>query len=94
MMRSVKRETGDWNIRETARRLDVNHRYVIEALRGIEPTDATENGQTVRVKLGYPKHKRKTYTITTRTPAPEWMVKVKRAIRVMVADTNKAIIRR
>ena len=94
MMRVVKRETGAYNKRETARRLGVNHKYLGDALRGIEPTDMTENGQTVRIALGYPRHKRKAHTITNRTQQPEWMVKVKRAIRGMVADTNKAVLKR
>jgi len=94
MMRVVKRETGAYNKRETARRLGVNHKYVSDALRGIEPTDMTENGQTVRIALGYPRHKRKPRIATTRTPQPEWTVKVKRAIRGMVADTNKAVLKR
>ena len=93
-MRVVKRETGEYNKRETARRLGVNHKYVSDALRGIEPTDVTENGQTVRIALGYPRHKRKPRIATMRTPQPVWMVKVKRAIRGMVADTNKAVIRK
>jgi integrase len=83
MARSVKRETGVWNLRETARRLGVNQRYVSEALRGIEPKDTTEYLRAVRVKLGYPKHKRKVRSSTTRAPAPEWMVKVKREIEAM-----------
>jgi hypothetical protein len=38
--RQVKRETGTWNIRETARRLGVNQKYVQENLiAGIEPTN-------------------------------------------------------
>ena len=41
IFRQVKRETGRWNIRETARRLGVNQKYVHDNLmKGIEPVNA------------------------------------------------------
>jgi len=56
----VKRETGVWSIRETARRLKVNPKYVFDNLKyGLEPTDRTEKGQEARVKLGLPRLKKK-----------------------------------
>ena len=40
MLYQVKRETKLWNIRETARRLQVNQKYISENIRfGIEPSN-------------------------------------------------------
>jgi hypothetical protein len=40
MLYLVKRETGQWNIRETSRRLEVNQKYISENIRfGIEPSN-------------------------------------------------------
>jgi len=96
LFRKVRRETGAWNIRETARRLGVNQRYVDDNLmKGIEPTDATENGMEVRVRMfmkpNKPKPRKK------RTPKPEeWHGQnfIKRSIRALVKATNDAVVRR
>lgn len=49
----VKRELGIWNIREVARRLNVNPKYVYyNIIGGFEPTDKTEKGQETRKRLG------------------------------------------
>lgn len=56
----VKRETGEWSIRETSRRLQVNPKYVYyNIIGGWEPTDKTEKGQEVRIKLGLKRYKKK-----------------------------------
>ncbi len=52
VLRDVKRETGVWNQREVARRLDVNPKYININLRyGIEPPDSTAEGRETRVKM-------------------------------------------
>jgi hypothetical protein len=76
--RQVKRETGQWNIRETARRLDVNQKYVQENLiHGIEPTDATESGRVTRVKIFLKAYKPKPRVKTEPKPIklPKWLNK-------------------
>lgn len=93
--RQVKRETGTWNIRETARRLGVNQKYVQENLiHGIEPTDATESGRAVRVKIFLKERKPKPRVIKPKVILPDWLMRRKRAIRQLVKDTNDAVIRR
>ena len=74
----VKRETGQWSIRETARRLKINPKYVFDNLiHGIEPTDRTQKGQEVRQKLGLPrlKKKEKSNTIKPKKRKEEFIIK-------------------
>lgn len=69
---NVRRELGYWNIREIARRLDVDHRYVRDYLKqGKEPPDTTIQGQTTRLKLFLPQMKRK------KTQRPQQRITVK-----------------
>lgn len=100
LFRQVKRETGAWNIRETARRIGVNQRYVDDNLiKGIEPTDATENGRMVREKMFMKPYKPHPRTRTARShpeslTADWWDELRKRATRAMVRETNDAVVRR
>jgi hypothetical protein len=95
--RSVRREIGYWNMREIARRLDVNVRYVSDNLeRGIEPPDTTETGRVTRVKMFMKAYKPKPKPKQPRPPdlRPEWLKRRLKAIRGMVKETNDAVVRR
>ena len=89
MARSVRREIGFYNLKETGRRLGVNDKYLHDALRGLEPTDKTENGQSIRMKLGYPKRKRK--QCAPRISIPDWLKPIRRGIRAMSKNTRGAL---
>ena len=87
-----------WNRRELARRLGVNVFYINQLFNdGIEPTDGTENGQAIRVKLHLPKKKRKA---REKPPHPdpltlEWWDELrKRAVRAMAKRTRLSMKRR
>jgi hypothetical protein len=79
--------------RELSRRRGVNILYVSQLIgKGVEPTDQTAKGQAARVKLFLPRTKR-----APREPKPEeWFGQknIKRAIRAMVKDTKRSILRR
>jgi len=93
--RQVKRETGQWNIRETARRLDVNQKYVQENLiHGIEPTDATESGRAVRVKIFLKAYKPKPRKPKAPDLRPEWLKRVIKAKRELTRETADSVVRR
>jgi len=94
--RQVKRELHTWEIiREIARRLDVDHRYVRENLtKGIEPTDSTPEGRATRVKLFMKQYKPKPKKERQPDTRPDWLKRRVKAIRRMVHDTNEAVIRR
>lgn len=92
--RKVHRETGTWNYREIARRLDVNVKYVWQNLtQGIEPP--MENTD-VRKKLFMrtnEKRARSPYAIMphwwTRTPETlAYYLKMKANVKRMVDDTR------
>lgn len=74
--------------RALSRVLGVNILYVSQLLRrGIEPTDQTEKGREVRVKLFLPKRKRK--------PGPrKAILPIQKQIREMAKDTADAVVRR
>jgi len=78
--------------RELSRCRGVNILYVSQLLgKGIEPTDRTSKGQTVRVKLFLPRTKRQ------KTPKPEeWcgQKQIRKAIRKMVKNTKQSILKR
>jgi hypothetical protein len=82
--RRVKRETHSWNIRETARRRDVNVKYVYDNLiHGIEPPDTTDKGRQARVKIFLkehnPKPRKERKPLTRMQKAIMWMVKETKA---------------
>lgn len=82
-----------WNERELARQRKVNISYVSKLLRlGEEPTDRTEKGQEMRVKLFLPKRKPKPRI--ERAPLPEWLVRVKKKIAYMAKQTRQDVLRR
>ena len=77
--RAVKREIHGWNIREIARRLKVNHKYVRDNLvNGIEPPDTTPEGRAARVKMFMPE-RRKTEKQLVQCPQCKRMVSVTKA---------------
>ncbi len=99
--RNVRREIGYWSLREIARRLDVNVRYVSDNLeRGVEPPDTTEAGRATRVKMFMSEYKPKPRTKHAPKPHPsqlslEWWGELrKRAVKAMVKQTNDAVVRR
>ena len=99
--RQVKRETGTWNIRETARRLGVNQKYVHDnLLHGLEPTDATESGRETRARIFLKAYRSKARRPRESKPHPaaltaEWWSELrKRAVRSMVRQTNNKVVRR
>lgn len=72
--------------RELSRRLGVNILYISQLLKdGIEPTDQTEKGRAVRVKLFLPKRKQK---VKDPKPVDEEVEKVKKAVRRMVRNVK------
>lgn len=102
--RQVKRETGAWNIRETARRLDVNQKYVHDNLiHGIEPTDTTESGRETRRKIFLkeykPKPRVKKEAKPVRLPAwleeaaREWFIGQRQKVNDMARETREEVKR-
>jgi hypothetical protein len=102
--RQVKREYGQWSIREIARRRNVNPRYVLDNLvHGIEPPDTTEKGREVRVRLFMKERKPKPKEIKEvkprkvimprwfkRTPEAEaWYVEKRLQIKGLSQDTRE-----
>jgi hypothetical protein len=87
-----------WSQRELSRLRKVNQGDISRLLKkGIEPTDATEHGREIRVRMYLPKHKRKPRAVKELAPAPslEWWERVeKKAISVMVKKTKSAVIRK
>lgn len=81
------------SLRKFAKLQGINILYVSQLFReGIEPTDRTERGQEVRVKLYLPRRKRQ-----PRDPRPEEWVgqkEVRKRIRRMVKQTKKALPKR
>ena len=80
-------------VRKLSRRLGVNIFYISQLLhKGIEPTDQTEKGRETRAKLFLPKRKPKPKI----SRPEEWpgQKQVKKAIRRMVKQTNKDVLRR
>lgn len=54
----------EWNMRQLSKVLDVNILYVSQLIRhGMEPTDKTEKGRSVRVKLFLPRWKPKPHKV-------------------------------
>lgn len=71
----VKRETGKCTIRELARRLEINPKYLHDYLKkGIEPTDKTEHGQSLRIKLGLAKHKHRDRSNKPKKIKPDFII--------------------
>jgi len=83
LLRALKK-AGSW--RRFAESKNVNISYLSNLLRlGIEPTDRTEIGQAVRVKLFLPRTKRKQrQPRLPRTP-------IQKAISKMMRNTNDAV---
>lgn len=93
---AVRRELGEWRLREIARRLGVNPRYVHDYLtNGIEPPDTTEQGRRVRVAMFLREHKPKPRGKREEKPE-EWpgQKRVKRTITRMRRQTADAVVRR
>jgi hypothetical protein len=92
----VRRELGHWSLREIARRLDINPKYVHEYLTdGIEPPDSTETGKFARRQMFLREHKPKPRV--KREPKPEeWpgQTRVRKTIRQMKRETADAVVRR
>jgi hypothetical protein len=87
--RLVSAECKAGSERKFASELDIDHHYVSQLLhRGIEPSDQTENGRDIRVKLFLPVKKRK-----AREPKPEefpGQKRIRKIIRKMHRDTTRA----
>jgi hypothetical protein len=81
--------------RALSRRLGVNILYVSQLLRkGIEPTDQTEKGREIRVKLFLPKRKRKPRVMKPKPEplTPEWWDGLRsKAVKAMARNTRKAL---
>jgi hypothetical protein len=102
LFRQVKRETGAWNIRETARRLGVNQKYVHDNLiHGLEPTDATDSGREIREKIGLkaykPKARVKAEPKPVRLPAwleeaaRGWFTEQRQRVKDMARETREEV---
>ncbi len=79
-------ESGGYQ-RKLARALVINDFYVNQLLlKGIEPTDKTEHGQELRVKLFLPRKKPKPHKQKILLPGER---KVKRKIAGMAKETRK-----
>lgn len=95
--REIRRELGTWQIiREIARRLEVNHRYVSDNLiKGIEPPDTTPEGRATRIKLFMKEHKPKPRQQRQKLIGPitrtDW---VKEKIKVMAKETVDSVVKR
>ncbi len=87
------REAG--SERKLSRQLGVNILYISQYFReGIEPTDQTENGRAVRVKMFLPKRKRKPRVIKPKPEqlTPEWFDGLRAsAVKAMAKETRKAL---
>ena len=89
LIRAVQKAGSE---RRFARMRNVNISYLSNLLRrGEEPTDRTEKGQEVRVRLFLPRKKQKRGTRRKLLPG-EWHMQ--RKIGKMLKATNNAVVRR
>lgn len=78
------------NVRKLEGQLNVNSYYICKLLNdGIEPTDKTEHGQEMRVKLFLRKLKPKPRK--ERKPIPDWKKKWREVMKQIDALTNERV---